>query len=290
MASRAPRQVPAILLCLLAFAAFVPSRVSAYSILLNAPPGWNGFAFSGSITTGFRETGGPGLMLSTNEFFTLIYPDGPLSFPNAMSTNTLAFTNYPTSGLAKDMSGATLDFVWTTGTPDPSSTDKFDVRIQATNSAELAFVDFGSGPVQADAVVRAKFVVESAWPLTTAYGPTLELPAMGDLTTVSPNVESMGAVATIGPFGGPATVTYTRVPGDPAITIPLELAEFDFFRYELNYDLVTPFGTDPGIDYSFSGGAATTVPEPSTVALLGLSVAVVGFCTRRRRNLFDKRD
>lgn len=282
MKTRALRLRAAIGFVLLGVAALLPTRASAYSILLNAPPGWNGFAFYGSITTGFRETGGPGLLLSTNEFFTLIYPDGPLSFPNAMSTNTLAFTSYPTTGLPKDMSGAVLDFVWTTGTPTSSSTDKFDVRIQATNSAELAFVDFGSGAVQADAVVQAKFVVESSYPLSTAYGAFLELPAMASLTTVSPNIESMGAVATIGPYGGPATVSYTRVPGDPALVIPLDLAVSDFFRYELNYDLVTPFGTDPGVDYGFSGGAATTVPEPSTAALLGLSAAAAIVFRRRK--------
>lgn len=283
MKTRALRPRTAIIFALLGLAALLPTRASAYSILLNAPPGWNGFTFYGSITTGYRETGGPGLMLTTNEFFTNIYPDGPLSFPNAMSTNSLAFTNYPTTGLPKDMSGAILDFVWTTGTPAAASTDKFDVRIQATNSAELAFVDFGSGAVQADAVVRAKFVVESAWPLSTAYGATLEIPAMSNLTTASPNIESMGAVATIGPYGGPATVSYTRVPGDLALVIPLDLAEFEFFRYELNYDLITPFGTDPGVDYGFSGGAATTIPEPSTVALLGLSAAASAFIYRRRK-------
>lgn len=283
MKTHSLRPRAAIVFALLGLAALLPHRASAYSILLNAPPGWNGFAFYGSITTGFRETGGPGLLLSTNEFFTLISPDGPLSFPNATSTNTLAFTNYPTTGLPKDMSGAIFDFVWTTGTLSAASTDKFDVRIQATNSAELAFVDFGSGAVQADAVVQAKFVVESSWPLSTAYGASLELPAMADLTTVSPNIESMGAVATIGPYGGPATASYTRVPGDPALVIPLDLAEFDFFRYELNYDLVTPFGTDPGVDYGFTGGAATTVPEPSTAALLGLSAVAAALIYRRRK-------
>ena len=280
-----PRALVSLIAAVFAvFIALSPSRASAYSLLLNAPSGWNGLAMGGSVVTGFRESGGPGLLLSTNAvLFPLINPDGPADVPGFSFTNWGAWTNFPTSGLAKDMAGAILDISWTTGTTEPDSFDSFDVRIRATNSAEGAMVDFGAGAVQADGVVRVNFFLQSPGPLFVEGGTAgLELPAMQSLTAPAPNIESLIAVATIARYGESPTTTYTRLPGDDALVIPLELSGSQEFRYELSYELITPYGTDPGVDYSFSGGAATTVPEPSTYALLAMSAAGALWLARRR--------
>lgn len=279
----ARRPFRALLLLGAALSVVFPWRAAAYSVLLNPPSGWNGFFLRGSLVTGFRESGGPGLLLTTNTATLLVAPDFPAPFPGASYSNSVAFTNYPGSGLAKDMAGGALDFWYTVGGYEASSYDSFDFRIRGTNSASNAMVDFGSGLVAADGVVEVDFALQSAWPLTTAFGAAFGLPAMTNLTAPSPpNIESMIAVATVGPFGSPTT-TYTRHPGDPELVIPLELAENEFFQYELAYSLVTPYGEDPGVDYSFSGSAATAVPEPSTAALLCLAPAAGWFLLRRRR-------
>lgn len=281
----APRATRILLTLATAIVLLAPSSTSAYSLLLNAPGGWNGLAMGGSIVTGFRESGGPGLLLSTNfVLFPMINPDGPADVSGFSFTNSGGWTNLPTSGLAKDMAGAILDISWTTGTTEPDSFDSFDVRIRATNSAEAAMVDFGAGAVEADGVVRVNFFLQSPGPLFVEGGTAdLELPAMQLLTAPAPNIESLTAVATIARYGEPPTTTYTRLPGDDALVIPLELSGSEEFRYELSYELITPYGTDPGVDYSFSGGAATTVPEPSTYALLAMSAAGALWLARRRR-------
>lgn len=263
--------------------AFLPQRVSAYSILLNPPAGWNGFFFEGNIVTGFRESAGPGTLLTTNTQTLLVAPDFPdPTTPGLVFSNGVGFTSYPASGLPKDMSGGYLYFTYTVGDGTSTSSDSFNFGISATNSAASAMVDFGSGLAQADAFFQASFSLTSAWPLETSAGAMLGLPAMPSLTTTSPHIESMIAVATLGPFGSPTT-TYTRVPGDASLVVPVSLPEGDFFEYKLDYTLLTPYGSDPAVSYQLSGSMATAVPEPSTTALLTLAVTTLVIAVKRRR-------
>lgn len=287
IARHIPPTVP-VLAAVLALLA--PSGALAYSQMLNLSGGWNGLVMQGQIVTGFLETDGPGTLLTTNPVFSPVFGPGTEAAVAGFSwTNSAAWTNLPTIGLPTDMAGAVLDIVWTTGTDAPDSYDSFDVRILATNCATQAKVDFGAGvPVEADAYVGVKFLLQTSAPLFVEDGTiNFLLPAMATLTAPPPSFESLAAVATVGRYNGldPETITsYTRSPGDPALLIPVELTEFNqFFSYELAYQLITPHGTDPGVDYSFSGGGSTTVPEPSTYALLAMTAAGALWWARCRR-------
>lgn len=259
---------------LVGIAFLAPASSQAYSILLNPPDGWNGFYFEGTITAGFREHGGTSDLLTSSSALLLVGPSYETPAPGSVYSNSVSLTNFPGTGLPKDQAGGLLEFSYTVGAADASASDRFDVRFTATTSASNAFVDFGSGLVEADAYFKVNLRMQSAWPLLTDAGATLGLPAMTNPTAPTPNVETLSAIATIGPYGVPAT-TYTRLPGDPELVIPVTLGDGEFFEYTLEYSLLTPFGTDPTVSYDFNGSAATTVPEPSTLALVCLGLIAV---------------
>ena len=95
------------------------------------------------------------------------------------------------------------------------------------------------------------------------------------LTAPAPTSEYMDAIIT-GPLAG------YMLPGDPSLDLPLDLGPLERMQYNLTYIVTTPYGEDPIITYSLTGGSAfATIPEPTGSALMAFMAT--GILLRRRR-------
>ena len=71
-------------------------------MVLTPSPGWNGFVFNAQIESGFRESGGSGIISTTASTTMQVVPtrDG---IPGLVLNSTpLSVSQAPTSGAAKD--------------------------------------------------------------------------------------------------------------------------------------------------------------------------------------------
>ncbi len=228
-----------LLLCLLLRPGLA---LAAPSLVLSPTPGWNGWTVETKVKAGFREHGGAGEDAITDTQTMSIVP-GSLAAGASATARTVSATRTPLTGAAKDKATGTLAFSYTAGSA--TAEDAFTFAIASTTSAVSAKQNFGSGLVPADAFFECEITLRTFAPLTG--GASIRLPAMP--TLVSPATESLVATAT-GPISG------FLLPGDPGFSMPLELTASQMFEYKLNYTIVTPYGTDPTISYTFSGGAA----------------------------------
>lgn len=249
----------------------------AASLILASEGGWNGFAIEATVRSGFREAGGTGEVVTTDTGFLSAVPDvHPPGTTLTMTSSSsglspLTVSSLPDSGDAKDIAEGTLDVTFTIGTA--STDDSFDFSVNSTTSAVNAMVDFGSGPVPADAFFAVQVRLLSFYPATIP-GAVLRLPDLPALA--SPSTESM--IATIDSSLGGSPFSGFMLPGDAGIVLPVELINFtESLEYDFNYSIETPYGTDPTIGYSFSGSSA--VPEPGSALLILLGAGWV----RRRR-------
>jgi len=258
--------------------ALLPLSSHASSLILAGEGGWNGFAMEAEIKSGFRPTGAaPGSLpeiSTTDTGFLSIAPD--VHAPgttlnmnsNALGSGPLTSTIAPHIGLPKDISTGTVDVSFTIGTA--TTNDSFSFSINNTTSAELAMVDFGSGPEPVDAFFEASIRIFSFAPATIP-GATIELPAIPDLGSSAPIDESMLTVFNSHTDSGP--IAGFQTPGSPGVALPIHLVGGQSMSYTLNYSITTPFGTDPTVSYTLTGSAL--VPEPSTSTLVIMSLLVL---------------
>lgn len=259
---------------LITCACFWPASAHAQSSLLLAPAsGWNGIFLTSAVEAGFQERGDPSVkvsMISMNSASVIPGTVGPGSV--IMVPPTFA-SQLPDSGLLKDLSTATLLASFVVGTATTPDTFTFDINTET--SAQNAMVDFGGGLKPADAFVNIRFRLSTFAPITNP-GAAIRLPDMPMLT--EPASETMQAL--VDAIIGGTPVSGVLNPGDPGITLPLTLTDLgDRFAYQLDYRIVTPFGSDPQTSYSFTG--STQVPEPATNVLCLGALAFAGL--RRRR-------
>lgn len=237
----------ALLLCLTGPLAAAPS------LLLSPQPGWNGWSVEAKVKAGFREHGGPGEVAGTDTRVQTIALFGTL--PGDVITLPVAsVSRTPLSGAAKDKAEGSLAFRYQVGTA--ATQDAFSFTIDSTTSAMTAKQDFGAGPVPADAFFECELKLRTFSPL--GAGNFITIPQMPALT--SPATETMSAVID-SPIAG------FRLPGMPPIDMPLTLEPGQHFIYTLTYSIVTPYGEDPHITYTLSGGAGgqtmvNVVPNP----------------------------
>ena len=126
-------------LCLLSS---VPHSASCSSVVLTPPSGWNGFALSAQIETGFRASDGGGIISTKASTFMLVLP-GRDGVPGLLiESNPLSVTQIPTSGAAKDVATGEFKFSFTVGQADVSASDRFDFSLTSTTSASEALVNF----------------------------------------------------------------------------------------------------------------------------------------------------
>lgn len=299
---RLPSTVPAprsVLLVLLpvamaaALLALAPRPAAAESILLNPPSGWNGIAISGSVTAGWKQSGGAAIATSSpSTSFLLAGPSFPPLTPGQVLTGpTASATILPTSGDAKDKAHVSLSYSVTVGAAGPGSSDKFNFSILGETSAQNATYDFGGGiGVQnADAFIIADFTIMSFAPIPAGTFASIGLPALPVLTAPAPNVETMTTTANVGPYGA-WTTTIVMAPGYGGSILPLTLGPSvsDAFEYRMTYMLTTPYGTDPSVSLSFEGSMErASVPEigllQAPVALLAGALGLLEWRSRRRR-------
>jgi hypothetical protein len=223
---------------------------SGPSLVLSEPPSWNGFSVNATVTAGFREHSGPGVVSTTDTRALLITSFG--RSPGEILAMTPAEAQFlPGTGAAKDRARIKTDFAYHVGSA--TIPDSFSFNIDSSTSAMNALHNFGAGPVPADAFVEVEIKLTTSAPIT---GATLRLPGLPSLTAPAPSVESLTATFT-GPVDG------FSLPGHPAIDYPLTLPSVPpatpgrtQFTYTLTYSITTPFGSDPDMSYRIRGGAA----------------------------------
>ena len=226
---------------------------AAPSLILTGQPGWNGVIVSSTVKAGYREHGGAGERSDTRTASRLITP-GSVTPGEAVTLAPTGALLMPDTGAGKDKAQVQTSVSYRVG--GASEADSFTFSIAATTSAMNARHSFDGAPVPADAFVECEIVLETFGPLT---GALLRLPAIPVLTAAAPSVESLIATAA-GPVSG------FWLPGDAAVDFPLTLAPVGaagHFRYVVTYSMVTPFGADPVVSYSFRGGASTLPPAPA---------------------------
>lgn len=266
---------------------------TAASILLDPPPGWNGIMVTGSVTAGWKQSGGAATATASSTSFLLAGPSFPPLTPGQILTATPASaTLLPTSGNAKDKAQVSLAYSVTVGGSGSTSSDKFNFSIAAETSAVNAAYDFGGGVgVQnADAFIVADFTLVSFAPIPAGAFASIGLPALPSLGVPAPNIETMTTTARIGPYGA-WTTTIVMAPGYAGSILPLSLgpSASDAFQYRMTYTLTTPYGTDPSVSLAFEGSMErSNVPEiglmHAPVALLAGALGLLESRSRRRRD------
>lgn len=229
--------------------AFLTSHALAEpSLILSPQPGWNGWSVETSVRAGFQQHGGVAEIFTTDSAFTSITPgtaSGAEVGPRLVGANHL-----PDIGAAKDKAEGSIGFTYTVGTA--AEQDSFTFTLNSTTSATDAKVDFGAGPVNADAVFEAEIVLRTFAPI--APGVTFKLPDMPALHAPAPSEETMTAV--FSGWAGASPLSGFILPEDAGFTVPLTMTDPQMFEYKLNYRILTPYGTDPTVTYTFRGGAA----------------------------------
>lgn len=229
--------------------ACVGQASAAPSLVLSEQPAWNGWLAETRCRAGFREHGGAGEIMTpySTASGTVLQgtPAGAVVTIPLVSASAL-----PDSGGPKDKAEGSLAFSYTVGTA--ATDDVYSFTIDSTTSAEDAKKDFGAGPVAADAVFECELKLSTFAPITA--GPQIRIPALPALT--SPATETMNATFNFAPAG----LSGFSFPGDSGWTLPLTLAPGQSFEYILTYSIVTPYGEDPHISYTISGGAAGRLP------------------------------
>jgi hypothetical protein len=233
---------------------FLAGRVAAApSLLLSPQPGWNGWAVTATVKSGFREHGGAGEVASTNTGTLNITPFG-ISPGMVFTLPAVGVSRLPESGAAKDKAEGAVSFTCRTGAA--AETDSFAVEFNATTSAMSAKQRFGGGPpAPADAFFECEVVLKTFAPLT---GGLLRLPDIPVLTAPAPTTESLLATV-FGPTAG------FFLPGYAGVDYPLTLTPGGTpFTYTLTYSIITPYGADPVVRYRNGGlaGAAPAAPLP----------------------------
>lgn len=267
--------------------AFGIHEAGAASIILSPPAGWNGFYIEANIEAGFKQNGGPGSSTATASTARLVvdYADGSAVTPGyEFNSSPIALSIRPSdlaggSGAPKDIASGALIFSYKVGSLAAGSGDTLSFNIAGTTSAMNAYHDFGSGPIPADAYFKATLTVLCFGPIPAHFGATLTAPALPSLA--DPTQESIRAITSIaGETPLPFFIT-DQGAGDPAVAVPLTMTDVSSnFKYELVYEVRTPFGTDPDFNYQFVGGSSV-IPECQT-AMLAL-VAAGTLASRRSR-------
>jgi len=258
----------------------------AASLILASEGAWNGFEMRASLRSGFRQAGtaaGVGQEVSVSETgMSYVTPGAHEAGEVVMVTSDssgeplLSVSSTPDQGKPKDVAQGSISASFTVGSQ--SSDDTFSFNIDTLTSAELAQVDFGGGLENADAFFEASITLRT-WAPATIPGAVIQLPTLPDLINPAPSVENM--TAAYSSFVGGAPVSQEFVAGDSGELVGLHLSEIhERFEYTITYSIVTPYLTDPITSYSFSGGAAATIPEPGTTLLL--SSLAAGLFRRRR--------
>ena len=180
--------------------------------------------------------------------------DGVVVFNGALG----AFSVNVTTGITKP----TL-----TGVPPVGLMDLNTVNVVSSNGGQLDIMFSDTGFTQTGQIWG-----DFGGTLTTASGSTITGLAYFDAADVlSSAVTGLSATATefcnIGPFGPGAFAG--SCPMQPTPSAPYSLSTL----FQLNM-------TGAG---SFSGDFAIRIPEPTTLALLGLGFALAGFWSRRRQ-------
>ena len=268
----------AIIAVSLAFV-LIPRSASGSSVVLTPPFGWNGFALSANIESGYRESDGGGVMATKNSTSMLVLPGRDGTPGLLIESMPISVTQSPTSGNIKDIATGEFKFSFTVGQLDASANDRFDFSLTNTTSAWNALVDFGAGPVHADAFFHASLTLVTMGPIRDSVGAFFGLP---DMPILSSPTESMTATVTKGPWATPATLA-TLLPGETGVEVPLTMSLWsEQFTYHFTYDIVTPYGTDPTYSYSLNGEAGIApIPEP-TSTLSTLALISSGLLLRRR--------
>lgn len=260
--------------------ALIPHPAGGASVLLNPPSGWNGFFFSADIQSGFHESGGVGIVEVKKSTVMLVGPSPDVVPGLVLNSTPISAIQMPTSGNPKDVASGELRFSYTVGLADASANDHFGFSLTNTTSASHALVDFGSGPVPADAYFHASLKLVTMGPIGPAIGAVFGLP---DMPSLNSPTESMTAGATKGPWSAPAELV-SLLPGDTGVEVALTMTSWaDQFTYYFTYDIVTPYGTDPTYSYALGGVAGVAaIPEPSTARLSTLALVFGGLLLRRR--------
>lgn len=259
----------------------------AASILLDPPPGWNGIMVSGSVTAGWRQSGGAATVSTSASSFKLVNSFPPRTPGEVINGSTLHLTSLPFSGGTKDKAEVSLAYGVTVGTLSPTSSDKFNFTINAQTSATTAQVDFGGavGVANADAFVEAEFLFQTFSPVPPSALAAVAMPALPILSPETGTVKTMNATADIGPFFAPTRIVMGE--GFPGSIEPLRLdpATTDAFIYRMKYSMVTSYGFDPTVSLAFEGSMErSSVPEIGMVhAPLALLAALAGLIESRSR-------
>ncbi len=243
---------------------------AATSLILSNQPGWNGFFIQAEVKAGFRRAGevaGPSSSV-TNAGSAGIYQD--VHAPgDTISVNATA-TRLPTSGDAKDEAFGKINFTYIVG--NATTADSFSITLDTRTSARNAMMNLGAGLEAVDSFVEIRLLIQCYGPLTAGM---LTLPGLPSLTAPAPTSEYMDAIIT-GPLAG------YMLPGDPSLDLPLDLGPLERMQYNLTYIVSTPYGEDPTITYSLTGGSAfVPVPEPTGSALMAF--VATGILLRLRR-------
>ena len=265
-----PMKLSRSLLLFIGLVVSTSSLHAATSLILSNQPGWNGFFVQAEVKAGFRRAGalaGPSIS-GTNAGSVGIFPD--VHAPgDTISVNATA-TQLPDSGAAKDQAFGKINFTYIVG--NATTADSFSFTIDTTTSARTAMMNLGAGAEAVDSFVEIRLLIQCYGPVT---GGMLTLPGLPFLTAPSTTSEYMDAQLS-------GAVSAGMLPGDPAFDLPLELGGLQGIQYNFTYIVSTPFGEDPIITYSMTGGSAfAIVPEPTGIALMAFMAT--GILLLRRR-------
>jgi len=193
---------------------------------------------------------------------------------------------------------ATTTFSVDFGIIGPSSTlslsytnrDVFGFNLAATNGTSLAAFQLtaaGATPgfLQVNWLQNGTNVVTNG---TTFSGTQIQYGALYRLTaTLSSNTVSMELAGLTAENGGPGVGITNYAAGTPSMVvnggeISAGLTSSDFEVAALTWDLASGDNLEPGANYMIVN-TVSVVPEPSTVALVGVALVALGYgCLRRR--------